>query len=212
MNPTLHKVIGKKAKPCRQCQSNHHWVNRIGGILCWHCRPVSDPQESVGEIRPIDGLWAPYDAADDFDFVPVAPSQRQSAPQATQRPATLVYPPNLRGPGGELSAVEIDIYTDDRVWNDPDQLIILKPRTRANQKPTFTDPSTIRRRKSRRDALPLIGSSITTTRAIKTFGGALPPGLTFIVSGADHDEFGEIVINLRNQEREVLSGILLSET
>lgn len=152
------KFIGRKAQRCSRCGGENHFVNRLGGIQCERCSPAKSESEVVLKLRIDGGFWQD-ESAERFDFIDVMPphltamqtevATPTSAPAASQREKVdekrqdtkekseksgsreVVIYPSIRGPNGELSQQELDLFSSDELWNQPEWLVVLKPKVRT---------------------------------------------------------------------------------
>ena len=72
------RFFGRKASVCRKCGSAHHYVNRLGGVVCERCDPPSDKTAPGCVVRLVcvDGLW-------DDPENPIDPASLQRASNAS---------------------------------------------------------------------------------------------------------------------------------
>lgn len=248
INPS--KFIGRRAHPCRRCKSEFHFVNKMGGIQCERCSASSIRESDVVLRLRIDGgLWQDQ-SVERFDFVdspngiphsetpPVAmkPSNSSKASSVAashkeeerkEKEKSVYVPDWMRGPSGELSAREVDLFLSDLIWDQPDQLIVLKPKKRAQADVEDAHLRKVSARSaegihaamegrvvsrcvpipdSQRKPIPTIGSEVHIKSRIRTFGGTVPPGAA-VVCGAGYDSLGNVVVNLERGGAVVLSGL-----
>lgn len=89
-NPS--KFIGKKATPCRKCNSPMHYVNPMGGISCFSCYPPKRPEHVTLRLICEGGVWTTEDQA---FFVP----DSNAADGSSNRSADgVTSPPTPTGP------------------------------------------------------------------------------------------------------------------
>lgn len=132
------RFIGRKATACRKCSGQSFYVNRMGGVVCQECSPPRTAVDNCQDLTIEGGVW--IDPRDRFDMVdlvvggvsPGATTQsvninqdevrRTSNPENTTK-ATI--PPELqrsstsRGPNGELSEAEYELFSSAAVWGTP---------------------------------------------------------------------------------------------
>ena len=147
MSPQQPTLLKRKAFPCKKCSGEDHWKNKIGGIQCFACSPPRHTTDVVVRLRIEDGQWVD-DSTPRFDLVDapnaeisacqtaaITPRQTDQKPKASQQNANLgagfIVAYSSRGMNGEFSEQEIDLFTSDAIWDQPDQWIVLKPKVRV---------------------------------------------------------------------------------
>ena len=142
---TITKFYGRKASPCRRCGGLDHYVNRMGGIVCYICSPPRDEQDVRGELTVECGVW--IDPENRFETWrntrsggipaagPTAPATAPAARPSNDTPGnSLIWDYYSRGPRGEWSEFEIELAASDEIWQSQDELIVLKYSSKkANQ-------------------------------------------------------------------------------
>ena len=139
------KLIGRRASLCRKCSGNSYFINRMGGVQCETCCPAKSDSEIVLRLRIDDGRWQDA-AAEKFDLTDVpfgrvefgrhiessgivsATSNVNPTSGAGKRPP--LTHPAFRGADGELSENEIELFSSEMIWAQPEQWIVLRPKTR----------------------------------------------------------------------------------
>ena len=130
------KFIGRRAKSCTKCGNDKHFVNRLGGIQCERCSPPKRDSDVVQRLRIDGGFWQDQ-AAERFEGVDLPPAANPKNDVPPVAVSDLIAPPVathqhylLRGPQGELSEAEINLFISDAVWDQPDLWITLRTQRR----------------------------------------------------------------------------------
>jgi len=222
----MSKFIGRKASKCNRCSGENHFVNKLGGIQCERCSPAKKESDVVLRLRIDGGFWQDQ-AAERFDYVDVHPNDVpsnmavepiHSAPYAAASIKTKEERELVR----DWSFVETQILFTDMIWDQPDQFVVFKPRSRSKSKeasdvggkvesPSGLAPQRLKPiPESQRKPLPAIGSEVKIKFRMETFGGFVQPG-SAKVCGAGYDSLGNVVMNLERDGRVVASGVMFEK-
>ncbi len=148
------KFFGRKAVFCRRCGGSRHYVNKMGGVVCSKCSPPKDLEaDSRCELEIEGGVWVDSeDQIEMFDvsiLIGVASATSPVGPVQSPAPApsaaitssisnsenSPIWSRFSRGPHGELSEFEFELYASDRIWQNADEFIILRSLSKRLMEP-----------------------------------------------------------------------------
>lgn len=80
------RFLGRKASSCRKCGGAHHYVNRMGGVVCEKCDPPACGAETLQRLVCVSGSWDDPDNPIDVSGASVSPTGTLAA-SASPAPA-----------------------------------------------------------------------------------------------------------------------------
>lgn len=129
------RFIGRKATGCRKCNGIDFYVNRMGGVVCQTCSPPRSAEDNCQVLTIEGGVW--IDPLDRFDMVTAETvsqcqlknevkndKKNEVKNEVTNIPLNLQRSRSTRGPDGELSEVELELFDNPDLWGTPNDLIV----------------------------------------------------------------------------------------
>ena len=128
---TTSRFVGRPASLCRRCGGAEHWVNRMGGIVCLTCSPVSGGVAGgAGDVERLtcrDGRWALAGGVGvgvtglTTPPLAIAPPVALASPSRSPlpRPAVRIYDWTTDEAAVDLAALAFTSFAERVGWNEP---------------------------------------------------------------------------------------------